>query len=128
MPNVFVSHRGADTSEAAKLATELRSAGHTVWLDEWELGLGDSIVQKMNEGLDGATYVVVCYSASGVTASWMGREWMSTLARQLNGHGVKLIPVRLTGGEPPALLADLKYADLVRDWTGGMAALLAALR
>lgn len=127
MANVFISHRGADTSEAERLATEIKNAGHQVWLDEWELNVGDSIIGKMNEGLEGATYVVLCLSAHGVTAPWMGREWMSTLAQQLNGRNVKLLPVRLTGGDPPAILADIKYADLVKDWAKGVAALLKAI-
>ena len=129
MANVFVSHRRSDNAEAIRLAADLRSAGHSVWLDEWDIGLGDSIVQKMNEGLEGATYVVVCYSASGIASEWMGREWMSALARQLDGQRVKLLPVLLTGGgDIPAILSDLKYADLVRDWNSGMAELLRAVR
>ena len=128
MANVFISHRGSDTQEAERLAGEIRAAGHQVWLDEWNIGLGDSIVERMDEGLAGATYVVVCYSASGVTSPWMGREWMAALARQLNGYGVKLLPVRLTGGDPPAILADIKYADLVKDWSKGLSELLRAIK
>ena len=128
MANVFISHRKADDQEAERLATQIRDAGHQVWLDEWNIGLGDSIVEKMNEGLEGATYVVVCYSSSGVTSAWMGREWYSALSRQLNGAGVKLLPVHLTEGEPPAILADLRYADLVRDWSRGVTELLKALK
>jgi len=59
---------------------------------------------------------------------WMSREWMSALARQLDGHGVRLLPLRLSGGEPPALLADIRYADLVADWDRGVQELLAAIR
>ena len=58
----------------------------------------------------------------------MSREWMSALALQLEGSGVKLLPVRLTGGEPPAILADIKYADLVSDRSRGMSQLLRAIR
>lgn len=128
MANVFISHRKADDQEAEQLANQIRAAGHQVWLDEWAIGLGDSIVEKMNEGLEGATYVVVCYSSSGVTSAWMGREWYSALARQLNGAGVKLLPVRLTDGGPPAILADLRYADLVKDWSKGVTELLKAIK
>jgi hypothetical protein len=106
----------------------LGNAGHQVWFDEWNISLGDSIVERINEGLEGTTYVVVCYSSSGVTSPWMSREWMSALARQLNGHGVKVLPVLLTGGDPPAILADLKYADLVTDWAQGVSDLLRAMR
>jgi hypothetical protein len=125
---VFISHRGADTALAERLATELRRHGHDVWLDVWEIGLGDSIVERIQAGLDAAPYVVVCYSSAGVLAPWMSREWMASLARQLNGHNVKLLPVRLSGGEPPAIMADIKYADLVVDWERGVQDLLHALR
>jgi hypothetical protein len=128
MATVFISHRGADAAEAERLAVEIRGAGHTVWLDEWELGVGDSIIAKIDEGLHGASYVVLCLSAHGVSAPWMSREWMSTLARQLEGHAVRLLPARLTGGDPPAIMADVKCADLVKDWAKGVAALLKAIR
>jgi hypothetical protein len=53
---------------------------------------------------------------------------MSALARQLNGRGINLLPARLTGGEPPAILEDIRYADLATDWDSGVADLLAAIR
>ena len=82
----------------------------------------------MNEGLEGAAYLVLCYSSDGVMAPWISREWMSALARQLDGCHVKILPVLLTGGSPPAILADIKYADLVRDWDRGVKQLLRAIR
>jgi len=98
MSNIFISHRRSDLYQAERLAEEIRKRNHRVWLDEWDIGLGDSIVECINEGLEGTTYVIVCYSSSGITSPWMGREWMSALARQLNGYGVRILPVRLTGG------------------------------
>jgi hypothetical protein len=99
--------------------TTVREAGFRVWLDEWEIVVGDSIIERMQEGLDSARFLILCYSDAGVLAPWMSREWMSALARQLEGHAVKILPVRLSGGSPPALLADIRYADLVRDWERG---------
>ncbi len=128
MANVFISHRGNDIREAERLAAEIQRAGHQVWLDEWNIGIGDSIVERINEGLEGATYVVLCYSSAGIMSPWMGREWMSALAQQLNGMGIKLLPILLTGGSPPAILADLKYADLVQNWSEGVAELLRSIR
>ncbi|HET8657965.1 MAG TPA: toll/interleukin-1 receptor domain-containing protein [Micromonosporaceae bacterium] len=128
MANVFVSYRWADGERARALAEAVRNAGHEVWLDEWEINLGDSIVERIERGLQGASYVLVCYSDSGVMSPWMSREWMSSLARQLDGHRVRLLPLRLSGGEPPALLADIKYADLVENWDRGLRQVLAAVR
>jgi len=128
MANVFISHRGDDAQQAERLATEIRNAGHEVWLDTWKIDMGDFIIERMNEGLEGAAYLIVCYSSSGVTTPWISREWMSALARQLNGYSVKLLPVVLTGGKPPAILADVKYAHLVKDWQKGVSQLLLVIR
>jgi hypothetical protein len=128
MANVFISHRRSDTKEAERLAKDVRGAGHQVWFDEWEINIGDSIVERMNQGLSGTVYVVVCYSSAGIETPWMGREWLSALARQLDGHGVTILPVLLTGGAPPAILADIKYADLTKDWSAGMSMLLRAIK
>jgi hypothetical protein len=128
MANVFISHRKTDDLKAEELAKEISLAGHEVWLDVWDIDLGDSIVGKMNEGLGKADYVVVCYSESGVESTWMSREWMSALARQLEGLSVKLLPVILTGGTPPALLADVVYVDLSTDWFDGITRLLRSIK
>jgi hypothetical protein len=98
-----------------------------VWLDEWELEVGDSIPAAMNGGLKSAEYVVLCYSVHGVESPWIAREWLSTLARQLQGENIKILPVVLTGGDAPAILADLKTANLTADWDRGVQQLLRAL-
>jgi hypothetical protein len=127
MPNVFICHRGADTALAEQLATEIRAAGHDVWLDLWKIGIGDSVVAEINKGLTATHYLVLCYSAEG-PSDWTDREFDSTLHRQLSGQPVKVLPARLSGGEPPAIMADIKYADLVVDWKKGVADLLRAVR
>lgn len=127
MARVFVSHRTADVVPASRLARELRDAGHEVTLDVWDLKVGDSIVSWISESLQQAQYVILCCSASGVMAPWISREWMSALARQLEGENVTLIPVRLSGGAPPAVLRDIRFADLVDDWDRGLAEILVVL-
>ena len=127
MANVFISHRKADVALAEQLAQEVKGAGHDVWFDDWKIDIGDSIVERINEGLEGMSYLVLCYSSSGMSA-WVNREWMPTLSRQLSGQPVKILPVLLSGGEPPAILADIKYADLIKDWSRGVQDLLKAIK
>jgi hypothetical protein len=126
-PAVFINHRGEDITLAERLATQLKQAGFEVWLDKWDIDIGDSIIGKINAGLESARYLILCYSEAGVLSPWMSREWMATLAQQLNGYEVKVLPVRLSGGKPPAIMADIKYADLVKNWDSGMVELLKAM-
>jgi TIR domain len=127
MANVFISHRKDDAAQAEKLADEIRAAGHQVWFDEWEIDVGDSIVEKVSVGLESASYLVLCFSSAGLSP-WVNREWMATLARQLSGHNTKILPIFLTGHQVPAILADIKHADLMKDWSKGTAELLRAIR
>jgi hypothetical protein len=127
MANVFVSHRTADLAQAQQLADELRAKGHSIWIDDEQLRIGDSIIEKIDAGLEGSTYLVLCLSSSGVDAPWTAREWMATLARQLNGYNVRILPAALTGSELPAILSDIKYADLMTDWDTGVRKLAAAI-
>nr|VFJ50667.1 MAG: TIR domain-containing protein [Candidatus Kentron sp. FM]VFJ50825.1 MAG: TIR domain-containing protein [Candidatus Kentron sp. FM]VFK10350.1 MAG: TIR domain-containing protein [Candidatus Kentron sp. FM] len=128
MGNLFISHRKADADSARRLANELQAAGHRVWFDEWEIAIGDSIVEHIDQGLGGMSYLVLCYSASG-PSPWVNREWMPTLSRQLAGLPVKILPVLLTGdaSAAPAILADIQCADLVTDWDRGVRKLLQAV-
>lgn len=127
MANVFISHRKDDAVQGERLAQDISAAGHSVWFDEWDIQLGDSVVERINSGLEGTAYLVLCYSASGVMSPWTTREWMSALHRQLEGSDVRILPVRF-GGSAPAILADIKYADLSGDWDLGVAQLIRAIR
>jgi len=127
MAHVFISYRSDDLPEVARVKQALSAAGHNVWLDVEKVNIGDSIVDQINAGLEGATFLVLCMSKNGLSP-WMNQEWMSTLARQLNGVNVKILPVKLAGGELPAILADRRYADLAKDWASGVDQLKAALR
>lgn len=124
---VFISYRSADLDLARKLAAELKACGHDVWLDNEKIFVGDSIVGQVNEGLLGSDYVVMCLSSYG-SSKWTDREWMSSLARRLNGTDVKLFPVFLSGGTLPVILADIKYVDLTRDWNQGIRHLCLAIK
>lgn len=128
-PNsVFVSHRGADGAIAERLARGLEAAGLVVFFDEWAIDLGDSIVERMNQGLTDASHLVLCCGPSGFAdAPWIDREWMSALARQLNGDGITIMLAVFEGGEPPPILADIKYADLRDDFDAGLATLVSAI-
>jgi TIR domain len=51
------------------LARDLRAAGVTVWLDEAELGIGDSLVAKVGQAIDATDFlgVLLCSSTKRVS-------------------------------------------------------------
>jgi len=109
---VFVCHATEDKPSARRIAAYVRQTGVDVWLDEWEIKVGDSIVEKINSGISSATHLLLLLSATSVQKSWVRRELSSALMRQLSGNSVRVLPVLLDACEVPTLLSDIRYADL----------------
>jgi hypothetical protein len=114
----LLSYRSTDRDAAIRLKAEMEARGHSIWIDIERIDIGDSIVGRINEGLEGLQCLLFCFSSE--TSAWVNIEWMSTLARQLSGANVKVLPIRLAGGDLPVILADIRYADLVKDWDQGV--------
>ncbi len=109
--DVFVSHATEDKDFASPLAHQLRSAGLRVWFDEFELGIGDSLNEKINYGLSRSRYGVVVISPTFFRKHWTQLEMNGFVARQTAGNRV-ILPIwhRITKNEiieqaPP--LADI---------------------
>jgi len=124
---LFICHASEDKPVALQFAEYVKSHGADVWLDQWEIKVGDSIVQKINDGLQQATHLAVLFSAKSVTKPWVRREMSSALMRQLADNSITLIPLLIEDCEIPAIVRDVRYADCRHDRTGGFAAAVNAL-
>jgi hypothetical protein len=89
--DVFVSHAHEDKEIVARpLADALEARGFSVWYDEYELGLGDSLREKIDEGLANARFGVVVLSHSFFSKHWPNAELDGLAAREA-GEGSKII-------------------------------------
>ena len=59
MARVFLSHSNKDSETVRRIADDLVAADIDVWLDAWEIVAGDSIVQKIQEGLEDSDLLAV---------------------------------------------------------------------
>lgn len=92
--DIFISHASEDNRTATlPLAEALRHKGLTVWIDERELSVGDSLRERINEGIARSRYGVVILSPSFLDKHWPKNELNALLAREENGRKI-LIPVR----------------------------------
>jgi formylglycine-generating enzyme required for sulfatase activity len=95
-----------------------------VWLDEWEIGVGQRITQRIQEGLAAATYLAVWLTAAGVKSGWVEREWQAKYATEIDTDSTIILPLLAEECTLPQLLRDKKYADFRTDYTTGLADLL----
>ena len=97
MSSIFLSHTHADKPIARRLAADLRAAGHSVWIDEAEIEIGDSLVEKIRNGLDQVEYVAALISSASVGSEWVKRELDIASNREIDEKRVVVLPL-LTNG------------------------------
>lgn len=125
--HLFICHASEDKPVAHALARFLHRRGAQVWFDQWEIRVGDSIVQKINDALSSISHLAVLLSRDSINKPWVTKEFSSTLMRQLADNTVTILPVRLDDSPVPAILADVRYADCRVSLEHGFAELEQAL-
>ena len=55
-PRVFVSYSHEDKEFVDKLITDLSNASVQIWIDRWEIKIGDSIMEKVASGIQENDY------------------------------------------------------------------------
>ena len=88
--DVFISHASEDKSIANSLCEKLVDKGYKVWLDEFELTIGDSLLAAIDKGLSESRYGVVILSDIYFQKVWTNRELQALFSKELNGEKVVL--------------------------------------
>lgn len=122
--SVFISYSSKDRRFADKLAKDLKSKGMHVWYDQWELRVGDSLIDKINAGIRSQDYIVVVLSKASVRSKWVMKELNAGFIRELDEKRIVLLPVLIEDCDIPPLLSDKVYADFRHDYTAGLRKLL----
>lgn len=128
MAKIFLSHSSKDKGFVRKLATSLNKLGHIVWLDEWEIRVGDSIVSKIESGIEQADFVVVILSKKSTSSEWVQKEWQAKYWDEINRRNVFVLPILLEECPIPILLRTKKYADFSLDYEAGLIELALSLQ
>jgi len=110
-PRVFLSHSSIDKRFVRSLARRLEAYGISVWLDEAELLVGDSLVKKLSEVIVDVDIVVAVLSTSSVKSAWVEEELHWAMTHQIVGKQTKVLPVVKEPCERPAFLAGRLFAD-----------------
>lgn len=125
---VFISHSSKDKMFVERLIADLRNAGVDIWLDKAEIGVGDSIIEKINAGLNESDYVAVVLSPNSISSRWVQQELNAAYISSLDKQNKVVLPILIENVEIPPLIRDRHYADFRTDYNAGLNALLNVLR
>lgn len=89
----FLSHAWEDKEAVAKpLADAMIEKGAKVWLDRYQMTVGDSLRQSIDDGLAHSRYGIVILSETYFKKFWTGKELNGLFAKQEDGKKV-ILPV-----------------------------------
>lgn len=89
--DVFISHASEDKDAVARpLAEALRNNGLSVWYDEFELKIGDSLRRKIDKGIANSNFGVIVISRDFISKGWTNYELDGLITRTVNGEQTML--------------------------------------
>ena len=113
IPTAFLSHAHSDKDRFVRnFAERLFANGVQVWVDEWEMNPGDSLVQKLlEEGIKNAQAVIIVLSKSSIESKWVRVELDAAFVKRVE-NSTKIIPIVLDNVEVPETLRSTLYVKI----------------
>jgi hypothetical protein len=110
-PLIFVSHAHEDKPLARELFAGLVTRGYAVWIDDVELRIGDSLVERIADAISEGDFVVAIVSPDSLKSNWCKQELAWAATKGIADKRVVVLPIRYRGATMPATLADRLWAD-----------------
>jgi TIR domain len=123
----FLSHSSHDKPFIRKLAADLKVNGVQVWLDEINIKVGESIPDKISQGLAESDYFLFASSKNSIASEWVKKELNSALLKEVEKRAVTIFPIKLDDSAMPTIIADKKYADFSQSYKKGLEDLLRSM-
>lgn len=109
--DVFISHSSKDKKFVLRLASDLMKNGINVWVDEWNLSLGESFTESINKAIEESRFIFIIMSPEYFGSAWTTQEWSIAMYKELKENSIKIIPIYLRDCEIPQILLTKRWAD-----------------
>lgn len=123
-PHAFISYAHEDRAIAHELAFGLQRRGCEVWIDNGELRAGDSLVERLAEGIAEVDFVIAIVSAHSVSSQWCRKELSLAMTQEIDLRGRfgvrRVMPLRVGAVEMPPMLRDKFYLEVNGENTGSI--------
>lgn len=111
MAQLFISYSHKDEGFVRRLARDLRFLGVDLWIDFAKLQVGDSLIERLRQGIDDVEFVAAVISANSISSPWVQRELDIAMNQEISGKRVKVLPLLLDNSELPGFLLGKVYLD-----------------
>lgn len=115
LKGLFISYTHSDKEFVQRLVSDLEKLQVPVWIDEKEHKLGDSLIERIQEGIDTMDYLAIVLSPESVSSKWVNKELDIAMNQEIEGKRVKVLPLLYRKCEIPSFLKDKIYADFTTE-------------
>jgi hypothetical protein len=112
---IFISYNRNDVGFVDWLARKLVVRRHHIWLDRWEMNVGDSLITKIQAALTESDAILIVLSKNSLASEWCKKELNSGLVRELEEKRVLVLPCVIDDCEISLFLKEKVYADFRKD-------------
>jgi len=123
-PIAFLCHSSKNKDLVSRLDADFRRNGIDTFFDKWEIRSGDSIRQKLDQGLGQCTHFIVLLTPESIDAPWVKAEMDAAFVRKVEG-ACKFIVLRVgvsVDALPPTLRA--LHSPEIKDYETDVRALI----
>ena len=106
---IFISYSRQDETYAKGLATDLIHEGYSVFLDQWSIDLGENIMSRISDGINGSDVLIMIISNSYLNSIFCNEEWTAFYMKFAKNRNNVIYPIILDESNPPDILAARKY-------------------
>jgi len=124
----FISHSTKDKPFVRKLAADLVASGVKVWVDEQRILVGDSIPEKIAQGLAESDFFLIVVSQNSINSAWVQKELSGALVNEIERRKVTVLPVKLDDASMPDSIKDKAYADFRGSYDEGLNKLIQSIK
>lgn len=124
--SIVISYAHEDSQFVHRLAANLFKSRVPVWVDRWELKVGDSLLRRIEGAIQEADALIVVLSKASVQSEWCRKELTAGLLAELEAKSVFVLPIVIEDCNIPLFLKDKLYADFRKDKNKALRDLLEA--
>ncbi len=101
--SAFISYSGANKTLALLIANILSEHKIDVWMDDFNIKIGDTIVTRIESGIREAEYFIVLITNESIKSSWVLKEIELAYIAERENESPKIIPL---------VMEDVKREDI----------------
>ncbi len=111
--HVFLSYRSINRGWVLNLYDVLTELGFRVFLDQYVLKTGDSLVRSLEEALEKSQAGILVWSNAAQDSEWVRNEYDTMMSKATSNKKFYFIPLKMDKASLPAFAKSKIYIDFV---------------